>query len=393
MNIGIIGTTLPPCMGGLEIHVWEMAHYLAEVGNTVQLIGYDRYREYSFKSEEYLKNLHVYRTKNTYIFPGYTSYLYSAFKKIETLHKTQKIDIIHAHQAYPAGVIAYFMKKKFDIPYIVTSHGQALIDRARDIRFQPLINLSLKNACRVIGVSNELVQLSIKYGANPQLTIVKPNAVYVKRFHPEVKGDHIRKKYAIAENEIVILTLRRLVPKTGVQYVVEGAPEIIKKNDNVRFLIVGEGELRNSLQARVKSLGIEKHFIFTGSIPNEEVQDYIAASDISVFASLAEATSIACLEVMACAKAVVVSSVGGLPEIVSNGETGVIVPFQIEKSTYLDYGLPQETVNALTQAIQVLVDDPDLRQYLGNNAAKTVQEKFSWSAYIDSLLSLYNEVI
>ena len=393
MNICVIGTTLPPCMGGLEIHVWEMAHYLAEEGNKVQLIGYDRFREFTFDKEEYLKTLHVYRTKNTYVFPGYTSYLYSAFKKISELHKSNKIDIIHAHQAYPAGAIAFFMKKKFNIPYIITSHGQVLIDTAKDIRFRPLINLALKNASTVIGVSHELAELSIKYGALKNKTIVKPNAVYVKRFNPEVSGDRVRKKYSIPSDAPVVLTLRRLVPKTGVQYVVDGASQIIKNNSAVRFLIVGEGPLKSSLEAKVKSLGVEKNFIFTGSIPNDQVQDYIAASDMSVLASLAEATSIACLEVMACGKPVVVSSVGGLPEIVTNNKNGIIVPFPIEKSTYIDYGLPKETVQALTDAIITLINDKALRAQMGADAAKTVQENFSWKFYIKSLMNLYDEVI
>lgn len=394
MNICIVATTIPPVIGGLEVHVWELGKHLARAGHKVFLIGYRNYnQQYFAEKEETPEGVCVFRQANNYIFPGHTSYVLTAAKKILDISRSFSIDIVHAHQAYPAGMAAYLMKKFKNIPYVITSHGQELIIRTKDMRFRPFIKLAMRSAARTIAVSKELKDKSILFGADKSKAYVLANVVDAKRFNPKVIADTfaLRKELGISAQSTVILSLRRLVPKTGVQYVVEIAPQIINRTKNVKFLIVGDGSLKQQLKSRVKELKIDEYFIFAGSIPNQKIPAYIAASNFSIFASLAEATSIACLEVMACGRPVIVSNVGGLPEIVEDGKEGLVVDFPRVDSTYSDYGLGKEVLDNLAAKVLTLVEDKILAKNLGVNAANKVKQLYVWDRYIKDLVKIYKE--
>lgn len=137
-------------------------------------------------------------------------------------------------------------------------------------------------------------------------------------------------------------------------------------------------------------MGIKDKFIFAGSVDQKDVPSYIAASDFAVFPSLAEATSIAALEVMACGKPVISSSVGGLPEIIENGKNGLLVDFDTKESLYHDYGLSEASLKNLENAIVKLAGSEKLRKEMGGNAGKIVKNKFSWDSYSEKVVSIYN---
>lgn len=390
MNICIIGTTIPPVMGGLEVHVWELAKHLAKEEHNVHLIGYQNFQSQNFPKYEEKENVHIYRVINKSLpFVGYTTYYFSAAKKVLQLHKQNNFDIIHAHQAHPAGVAGAIVSYLKNIPLVITSHGAEILVSGKKLRYKPLLKFALKRASKVIGVSQELVGESIKCGARHEKTILLSNVVDIERFNPTIDGSQIRKRYNIPKGCVVVLSLRRLVPKTGVQYIIEAAKDVIKRYKNIKFLIVGDGILKERLIERTKELDIDDYFIFTGTIFNDEVPPYIAASDFSVFPSLAEATSIACLEVMACGKTVIVSNVGGLPEIVKDGYNGLIVNFEKTSSTYDDYGLTEEVINNLTKTIFKVISDKSLREDMGKNARNLTEEKHSWKNYTKRILEVY----
>jgi starch synthase len=151
--------------------------------------------------------------------------------------------------------------------------------------------------------------------------------------------------------------------------------------------------MRGELEGLARELGIAHRVRFLGSVPNDRVHELIYAADVAVFPSLAEATSIACLEAMACGTTVIVSDVGGLPEIVRDGETGIVVPFQLPASTFRDPGLPDSTVQQLADAIALTLSDPDLRRRLGDAARVKVLREHSWTHYAEDMESLYLQVL
>ena len=388
MNICIIGTCIPPVLGGLEIYTWELARHLVNKGHKVCLIGYQTFKD----SPEYEQKdgIEIYRVPNL-PFIGNKLYFILAYFLAKKLHKKFKFDLVHAQTAAPAGFVGSLLKRKYNIPFIITSHGFELIVRGRQFFVKPFIRDAFKHASKVIGVSKEMSELSIGSGADTAKTVTIANAVDTDLFSPAMSN--IRDKLSIPQDYVLIMTLRRLVPKTGVQYVIKIAPDIIKEFPQTHFLIIGTGPLENEMKEFVMKNGMEKNFTFTGGIPNHEIPDYIRASDFSVFPSLAEATSIACQEIMACGKPVVVSNVGGLPEIVTHEKTGIIVDFKRLDSTYEDYGLSDEVVNNLKEGIRTLVGNKKLREELGCNAREFVVNNYSWAIYLQKMSDIYDEAL
>jgi type III pantothenate kinase len=133
------------------------------------------------------------------------------------------------------------------------------------------------------------------------------------------------------------------------------------------------------LQARVRDLGVADSVIFAGSQDNRDLPEFYAAADIVAIPSLKEATSIAGLEAMASACAVVATNVGGLPEIIEDGVTGLLVP-------------PRDPA-ALSLAITRLVETPALRKHLGLAARARVERSFTWEQVANETTKAYERAI
>lgn len=391
-TIVVIGSAIPPIMGGLEVYTWQLAYQWAKQGHKVFLIGYQHHLGQTMDPVEEKSGVTIYRLPSRGGW-GKIFYAWRALRKIREIDRLARIDICHANTAVPAGLAAALARIFSKIRYGVTSHGYELINRARNPWIRPAVRLALSRAGFVIGVSQELADLSVKYGARPDRTVVLANAVDTELFKPPADKAAARQKWGIAQDEVVVLSLRRLEPKTGVQYLLQMAPRIIRQaRSPVRFMIVGTGSLEPSLKAQVRRDGIEDKVTFTGVIANDRVPELLGLADISTLPSLAEATSIAALEAMACGLAVVASKVGGLPEIIEDGRTGRLVDWPVLSSRYEDYGLPAGAVSAFAQAVLELVDDPARRVSLGRAARASVEAKNSWRAYLDVLAGLYDGI-
>jgi len=316
-----------------------------------------------------------------------------AAREILRLHRESPFDIVHAHRVNAAGLAAAIASRVSGAPVIITAHGSDVLIYGKKMWARPALRFALRRARFTIAVSRELADACMDLGSSPDQLAVWANAVDTERFRSRERNDSLRQKIGFRKSDIVILCLRRLVAKTGVQYLIEAATSVAATIKNVKYLIIGAGPLLNSLEQRASEIGLRDHFVFLGAIPNEVVPDYIAACDIAVFPSLTEATSIACLEVMASGKPVVVSNVGGLPEIVIDGETGLVVDFGLAEGTrYADPGLSETVVEALAYSIIRLARDPALRARIGKAAAQSVQAQWSWQKYSERLEQLYASV-
>ena len=237
----------------------------------------------------------------------------------------------------------------------------------------------LGHADHVIGPSQELVDAVVKIGISRNMTSFVSNGVDTEKFNPEVEGMGVRVKYKIRPEDKVILCPRRLELKNGVAYLIEAMPYLINKNSGARCLIVGDGSERGKLEEEVIRLSIADKVIFAGRVTNVEMPKYYAASDVVVLPSLKEATSIAGLEAMAAGKPLVGTNVGGIPQIIADGETGILVPPRS----------PEE----LAHAVISLLDDDKKRHSMGLNARKRAESEFSWQIIARKTQILYQRVI
>ncbi len=400
MKIALVGIALPPVMGGLEVHIFELAKQLQRQGHEVHIFGVKKYRSKINKEYELIDGIHIHRAIGTVSFGKYEFYELAEFVNginICLKNFSESFDIIHGHCVYPSGIACRFVKLITGINYVITSHGNEIMEFGRNKTYAALRKYFtrniFKNAAKIIGVSEELKLLSILFGGDKERTVRFSNVVDTKRFFPTIDKAFSRKNLNIAQNVPVVLSLRRLSRKNGVHYLIQAAVRILQQNSSVLFLICGDGEKKEALFKLVKELHIEENFIFTGNVPNDKIYEYIISSDIAVFPSLAEATSIACLEVMACGIPVVASDVGGLPEIIQHGETGMLVKFHLAASTFEDPGLDVSIIDDLAQTIFSLLANDDLRLKIGQQAASYVRNNHTWDIYGEKIEDLYKHAI
>jgi len=197
------------------------------------------------------------------------------------------------------------------------------------------------------------------------------NGVDVERFRPDAEGRRIvRSRYAIQENEAVLLTLGRLTREKGHHLLIEVLQTMRRDMREIRLMVVGEGESLERLKAMAIRLGLSESVIFTGSVDNAETASYYNASDIFVFPTLTvEGLPFVLLEAMACGKPVIASEIGGTGEAIRGGENGILIK-------------PGDKA-AMTRQIAALIHDRNLAERLGSAAKATVRLYFSIERMID----------
>jgi glycosyltransferase involved in cell wall biosynthesis len=193
---------------------------------------------------------------------------------------------------------------------------------------------------------------------------------------PEKRGE-MRRKLGIPQGSIVVLTVRRLVYKNGIDTLIESANLAVKKNSKIVFLAVGKGPDFNNVQVRIKQLGIESNFKLTGFVKDEDLPLYYNTADLFVLPSKSgEGLPLVALEAMACGLPVVATNVGGIREIMNN-KYGKLVP-------------PNNADLLANAIIEFAGMDFSSRKI---ELRAMVEQKFSWDANVERLIEIYEELI
>lgn len=233
---------------------------------------------------------------------------------------------------------------------------------------------ALVGADAVICPSTELAEATIAAGFEPARVHFVPNGVDVDRFSPAIDGNALRTALGIARDEVLFLCPRRLAIKNGVPYWLKAVPSVLQHvgTGAVRFLLVGDYGTEDSdsdmetVRTLLRDLPLDGRVIWSGRADPAEMPAYMAAADAVVLPSLLEATSIAGLEAMATGKPLIGTRVGGIPQIVQDGESGVLVPAADSE--------------ALAAAMLAIASDAELRARMGAAARERAVAEFSWGA-------------
>ncbi|HCO19313.1 MAG TPA: hypothetical protein DIT39_06905 [Tissierellales bacterium] len=375
MKICMLSTDFLPGIGGIAAHVYELSKALVKQDNEVHVIAPRRH--YYDKTYEEIDGIKVHRL----YFPrrriiGFIIYFFPASLKLRRLIRNEGVNIVHSHTSFYDALLARFGP---NIPKIETEHSSGFLIAVEEGKHIRRHRWLLGHADHVIGPSQELVDTVVKVGISRNMTSFVSNGVDIEKFNPEVEGMGIRAKYIIRPEEKVILCPRRLELKNGVEYLIEAMPYIINTNSDARCLIVGDGSERETLKKEVVRLSIADKVIFAGAVANVEMPGYYAASDIVVLPSLKEATSIAGLEAMASGKPLVGTNVGGIPQIIADGETGILVSSRN----------PEELANA----IATLLSDDGKRATMGLSARRRAESEFSWETIAQKTMSIYSSIM
>ncbi len=204
-----------------------------------------------------------------------------------------------------------------------------------------------------------------------------PNGIDLGRFTPRPPSAALRVRLGVPASAPIVLSIGRHVPEKGYRHLLDGAARIERAKPGVHWVLVGDGELRSDLEAQARGLRLASQVHFTGW--RADVADVLALADVFVLPSESEGFGRVLVEAMSMSRAVVATAVGGIPDIVLPGETGLLVA-------------PADSA-ALAGAVRALLDDPARAARLGETGRARAESTFSLGAHVDAVERVYDEVL
>lgn len=300
-------------------------------------------------------------------------------------------DLIHAH-FWLSGMVAMEIKKELDIPFVITFHALGQVRRLHqgtEDKFPPqreqIERDIMWHADKIIAeCPNDLKDLMQLYHAPQEKLEIIPCGYSPEDFYPIAK-EIAKDKLALSSELDYILQLGRIVPRKGIDNVIEAFACIHTSMPRLRLLIVG-GNLDDPaqdpelvhLQQVAEDLQVDQKVIFVGQKTREELKYYYSAADIFVTTPWYEPFGITPLESMACGTPVVGSDVGGITYTVNHGETGLLVP--------------PRNFQKLAEALSILYLDTAKREKMGQCALDHVRKTFTWQTVSKQIHELYEQL-
>ncbi len=219
--------------------------------------------------------------------------------------------------------------------------------------------------------------------SNNGRTEIVYNGIDLARFDTEIDGEKIRSMFGIGKDTNLIGTIGHFSPLKGFEELLWAIAEVIGEGFNIKLAIVGETIYSNSegykknLLSLLDSLGLKDRIIFAGF--REDIPELLASFDIFVLPSRSEGFGRVNLEAMAMRKPVISTKVGGIPEVVVDGVTGILVPPGNSK--------------ALFHAIMRLLNNPPLRESMGREGRRRVEENFTLQAHVQKIEMIYGDIL
>jgi glycosyltransferase involved in cell wall biosynthesis len=306
-------------------------------------------------------------------------FLFSELFGALRLARKERISLVHAHWIMPQGLIALILKKVYNLPYIVTAHGRDIFPLRSKV-LKSLNRIVLKNCdyCTVNSNATKNAILSVYKVKNIKII---PMGVDLNSFNPNKRDDSLKKELGI-EKEF-ILTVGRLAEEKGTKYLIEAMPSVLKEFPKAKLIVVGYGPEKESLEKLTGELNLRENVNFVGKILHEELPRYYATADLFVGPSIvaksgsAEGLGVVFLESIASGTPVIGSNVGGIPDIIKNHETGILVK--------------QKNSLRIAEGIIKLLKSKELSRYLVKNARKHVKSNYSWDIVANKFSEVYNK--
>ena len=295
--------------------------------------------------------------------------------KLSRVVKRLKPDIVHAHD--PHGVAMASLALSFG----ASTQGDkapALV-AARRVDFHLKGNSFSRWKYRqvdcFIAASEAIRQMLVGDGVPADRTVTVHEGIDVEHVlaAPAV---NVHEAFWLPHHAPVVGNVAALVPHKGQRHLIDAAHLIVREVPDARFVILGEGELREHLEKQVRDYHLEKHVLLPGF--RTDVLGCLKGFDIFAMSSVTEGLGTSLLDAMACARPTVATSVGGIPEVVKDAETGLLVP-------------PRDH-RAMAQAIVTLLKDPDRRHRMGEAGLKRVRGRFTVERMVAETAKVYARV-
>ena len=281
------------------------------------------------------------------------------------------IDLIHAHWIFPSGLAGALVAKFVKVPLAVTAHGSDIM-LLENFFFRQFSKVAIKQAKIITAVSQrgaDQIELVLK---NKKLKIqVLPMGVDTTLFFPSMQ--------ITGSSPLQLLFVGRLYSNKGLKFLINSLPEILKYHPSVELKVVGLGSLAERLKQLVKNLNLESKVKFLGAIDNSKLPDFYRSSAVFILPSSSEGLPVSLLEAMSSGCPAVVTAVGGIPEVVEHGKTGLLIQ-------------PRSS-QQISEAVNLILGDQELRKRISVSARELVEKKFNWHVIAEKFKQIYEEVI
>ncbi len=368
-----IGITCYPSVGGSGVLATSLGEELARRGHEVHFISYER----PFRLPENTARLHFHPVIiNDYELFKYPDYTLPLSVRMAEVSRDAGLDVLHVHYAVPhatAAILARDMLPAAMQPAVVTTlHGTDTTLLGRDPGYRPAIHHALTSSEAVTTVSDYL-----REETRSVLDYHGPLQTIHNFFTPRPTGrsrEDVRHELGLRD-EVLVFHTSNMRPLKRVDLVLEAAARI-RPRESFKLLILSGGDFRPYVKDVVR-LGLEDRVIVREKV--NEIEDYLQAADVGLFASETESFCLAILEAMCFGCPSVATRVGGVPEVIEDGHSGILVP--------------SGDVEALAEALDRLIKDPTHRGQLGEAARQRAARLFSPDVIVPQYEELYRRAL
>ena len=372
MNIGI---TVYPTYGGSGIVGSELGKELAARGHTVHFISSALPTRLTELNERV--RFHEVEMMSYPLFE-HQPYTLALATKMAKVAETENLDLLHVHYAIPHSISAILaresLKPKRYLPVITTLHGTDITLVGADRSYLPITRYGIVQSDGVTAISHYLKEATKEIFQFDDIEVI-PNFICQTDYarHPV---DELRSSLA-PQGEPLLVHVSNFRPVKRPVDCIEILARVLEKGINTRLVMVGDGSERTNVEHRARCLGVYEKCVFVGKQPN--IVDYLSAADVLLLPSDQESFGLAALEAMACEVPVIASRVGGIPEVVTDGETGFLSEVgDVEK---------------MAEDAARLLQDATLRREMGKRARESAVSRYRTDIIIPQYIEFYERVL
>lgn len=370
----VISTPFPP-KEGIGYYTYNLSKKLIEKGHEVIVITRGTWNK---TQRQVIEGIEVIRVPFVPIYPLYLK-IHGIFVNKVLKSLDSQIDIVHIHTPLPPLV-------KTSLPIITTVHTPMLTDY-RQVKVKSIFSLFSKISARFISyplekkliqssdiittVSKSVAQELREFYLDSKSINEVENGVDEKFFYPKKEKSEKNVKYG--------MFVGRIDREKGLFDLVECGRYICKERPEFYFIIAGKGRDLKKLKNKTKKAGIQDKFIFLGQVDKENLVKLYQDATLFIFPSYHEGLPSVVLEAMSCGLPIIVTDVRGNRDLITHRKNGIIIP-------------PREP-KKIAEAINILLEDENLREFLGKNARNTIIEKYTWDIIANKMLKCYKSLL
>lgn len=369
-----IGITCFPTYGGSGVIATELGKQLADRGHEIHFVSsalpfrLDRFHERIFFHEVDVVPYPLFQ---------YPPYDLALATKMMEVAVSAGLDLFHVHYALPHAVSAYLAKSMIEereVKFITTLHGTDIALIGADKAYFPITRFGIQKSDGVTTVSRYLQQLTIERVGRQDVEII-PNFVDVNYFRPLQVHDCARRSFA-PRGEAVLLHISNFRPVKRILDVVRIFERVQAKHP-ARLVLVGDGPERAGAENYIRDAGLEKSVLFLGR--QDDVPELLCCADVLLLPSELESFGLVALEAMACQVPVVATNVGGLPEVISHGETGFLGKLG--------------DVDEMAGYVLEILKSPELKKKMGAAGRQCAIDRYEPSRIVPQYENYYQKIL